>query len=56
MNPVLIAFLLTTFAGLSTGIGSAGFYGPLIGSLLVGIFFILYVVLGNIMKPAETAK
>jgi len=23
VNPVLIAFLLTTFAGLSTGIGSA---------------------------------
>lgn len=34
----------------------AGFYGPLIGSLLVGIFFILYVVLGNIMKPAKAAE
>ena len=34
----------------------AGFYGPLVGSILVGIFFILYVVLGNVMKPAEAAK
>lgn len=34
----------------------AGFYGALIGSLLIGIFFILYVVLGNLIKPAKATK
>jgi len=33
----------------------AGFYGPLVGSILVGIFYILYIVLGNVMKPAKAA-
>jgi len=33
----------------------AGFYGPLIGSILVGIFYILYIVLGNVMKPTKAA-
>ena len=31
----------------------AGFYGGLVGSIIVGIFFILYSVMGMVMKPSE---
>ena len=32
-----------------------GFWGALVGSLLVGIFYLLYSVIGLLMKPSETA-
>ncbi|MHA1503533.1 MAG: hypothetical protein ACTSSB_17015 [Candidatus Heimdallarchaeota archaeon] len=35
----------------------AGFYGTIIGSLLVGIFYLLYSVMGSLIKPSgKTTK
>ncbi|MHA1367003.1 MAG: hypothetical protein ACTSXA_07145 [Candidatus Heimdallarchaeota archaeon] len=31
-----------------------GFYGALVGSLLIGIFYLLYAVIGFLIKPSET--
>jgi len=33
----------------------AGFYGPLVGSILVGIFYLLYIIIGNLIQPSNTA-
>ena len=32
-----------------------GFYGALVGSLLIGIFYLLYNVIGLLIKPSNTA-